>query len=47
MDFYSTLDSGLLEVITFSPSAAQEMQHYHRNKHVSPLLNPFRPQLIV
>lgn len=26
---------------TFSPSAAQEMQHYHRNKHVSPLLNPF------
>lgn len=33
---------GLLEVmITFSPSAAQEMQHYHRNKHVSPLLSPF------
>lgn len=32
----------LLEVMTaFSSLAAQEMQHCHRNKHVSPLLNPF------
>lgn len=34
-------------LITFSPSKAREMQCYHRNKRVTPSLNPFRPQLIV
>lgn len=38
----------LLEVMTtFSPLVAQEMQHYHRNKHASPFVKSFWRQLIV
>lgn len=38
----------LLEVMTtFSPLVAQEMQHYHRNKHASPFVKSFWHQLIV
>lgn len=35
------LSSAGCSLITFSPSAAREMRRYHRNKHVTPSLNPF------
>ena len=35
------MSSAGCSLITFSPSAAREMWRHHRNKHVTPSLNPF------
>lgn len=47
MDFYCTLD--LLDVLAGCSvlQRPSEMQCYYRNKHVTPSLNPFLPQLNV
>ena len=47
MDFYCTLD--LLDVLSGCsvPQRLGETHCYHRNKHVTPSLNPFWPKLNV